>query len=168
MSVQPFTPKGPVSERAALVEAMQDAPYETLFTFEDLSDVIGRDIRTNRGCLYEAQKTLEKTSQRTLVSVPTVGYKIASPDQHEALAVKHQKRGRRQLTKALSRVTSTNRSALTSQEQQRLTDLETNLRAQQTMLRQTNAKVAKIEHKQVEQDGQVAILTAAMKKAGLL
>lgn len=89
----------PARKRDRLYDAMKDADYGRVFTYQEISDIVGvDDIRANgnRQIIYSVDKRLLKTAQRCLANVVNEGYKIITPDEHLARMAWRQKRSRRQ------------------------------------------------------------------------
>lgn len=60
-----------------LYEAVQDDEPGTVYSFDDLSEIIGSDIRKNRAAVYRANKDLLKKRKVELLSVRGTGYRLS-------------------------------------------------------------------------------------------
>lgn len=108
MKPEPFSG----TKTRSLVAATQHLPHGTLLTFDDLAAIIDADPKKSRSTIHDAAKQLERIASRTLISVRNVGYRIAMPGEHEALAVVHHRKARRQVTRAMSKLGSADRAQL--------------------------------------------------------
>ncbi len=131
-----------------LYNEMSKAEYGTSFSYHDIKKLIGFDIRQKRAIILAVQKMLEADAQRTLRNDRGVGYSIARPDEHIGLAGKRHKRAKKQLRRAQSVILSTDKSALTPQDQMRIDAIEQNLRAQADAIRhlERGQKALQVQH----------------------
>lgn len=167
MSAEIFEPKGEVSERALLVDLICDMEPGEVVTYEMLDEALGRPFKDNRVPWYAAVETLQRDYKKTMVLVRGEGYRVAKPEQHADIATFRQKKARRQIGKASRVVKNTNWSALSPKEAERLTSVEIALANQQRALRSVSGRVAKVEKKTEVTDDKVALIEAALKKAGI-
>lgn len=101
-----------------LFEAVVDSDIEAVYTFENLSDIIGANILQNRVSLYKANKYLLKERKRMLVSVPSVGYKLVDGMKQFSHAKGRHKKASYQIVLANTEATNLNVSAMTSQQKE--------------------------------------------------
>lgn len=71
-----FEPKNEIPLWKMIFNHVDGKPINTLFTFEDLSEVIGEDVTKNRQPIYRARKELAKRYKRYLVSETGRGYRL--------------------------------------------------------------------------------------------
>lgn len=95
-------PKGDGIEKRVLVAFLR--PYfeakdtDTIITYEMISEKLGRDITdTNRSPLNAAERQLEREYDLNMITVRTVGVKIATPDEALQDADRRNDRVRRQV-----------------------------------------------------------------------
>jgi hypothetical protein len=104
-------------------------------TYHQLSEWAGVDVTgTNRACVYEAIRFLQRKDHRTLACIPTVGYMVVPASAHEDLAKKHNKKAGRQLREAIGKVQSADRNYLTPAEARRMDSMEVDLSRQRHMI----------------------------------
>lgn len=170
-----FTPIGEKSHREIVVEAFKDVSYDDVVSYEHLSEILGFDVKTsNRSAIYAAQRTLEKDYHKTLDAVVGVGYRVIRPEEHVDLANRHHKRARRQVTRAINKTASANRSVLTATDQARLDRVEINLKRQQKELTRLDAEVKRVSERvdaqqktNEETETRYAKIVRALKTAGI-
>jgi len=86
MSPAPFQPVNEKSYADMLEEYVQPLPTETVLRYDDFNLPIDLQDPSQRQAVYVVQKRLEKDQNRTLVSVPGVGYKLVAGKDHLTVA----------------------------------------------------------------------------------
>lgn len=162
-----FETKNEVAEWRILFDAIRPLPEGSLISYEQFEMMLGRDLRGDRAPIYRTQRQMLADDNRTLVNVPGVGYRISKPDEHEGLAVGYRKGARRKMKKAIRVIDGTDRSRLSAKASQRLTAVEVNMRAQDSMLRRTEARVSILEKNDAKQDDRIEMLVAQLKAKGI-
>lgn len=71
-----FKPKGELPLWKMIYNHISELPTETVIRYDDLSEIVGQDIKLARSSVYRASKEMLKTQKRMLVIVRDVGYKI--------------------------------------------------------------------------------------------
>ena len=135
-----------------LYETTCDAAYGTLFKYAALDEIIGRPVQTARHIVYAASRELETKAQRTLQNVLRIGYRIAQPAEHEALAAQQHTKARRRLAHASRVIRATNRPLLRPEELRRLEKFEAALVWHEQALSQLDRRTALLESGQVHLD----------------
>ena len=110
---------------------------DTTYSYHELSAVVEQDITKNRSPVYQAIPLLEKQHKRTLVVVPTVGYRVAAANESPGLARRRVTRSQGQIRKGLHTARHTDESRLTQEERHELHRCQQGLEA----LRQEMARV---------------------------
>lgn len=141
-----FEPKGIEAEWRLLYLKLREAEIDTVFTYTQLSDLLGRPFLNDRGPIYRARQELEANDKRSLVNVPRTGYRIARPEEHESLARKHHKSSRAQLGKAISRATSADREGLDHEARRRIDLIQSHLTEQAGYLKRLERKTDRLEN----------------------
>ena len=114
---RPFQPLDAKPEwRKIYDELLSDAEYGTVITYEELSDVLGRNFGEHRGPIYRARRELGNMRFRWLVAVPTVGYRIINANEHIQVADDHKHRARRQMSRMIEVARATDLSQLNGEE----------------------------------------------------
>lgn len=174
-AVTPFQPKGDEAEWRPVYRALKTLPVDGVIDYDALTEKLGRPFLGNRSPLYRAMRELELKDHRTLEVVVGTGYRVVAASEHERLARHHQKKSRRQLGKGLRRIRSADRKGLTGIESERLDDMEARFSRLQTMVRTLDDRTKLTEKRQRKTDektetvsAQVARLTAALERRGLL
>lgn len=129
-----FRPRGERAEWRMLYDEFRKHSPGQVITYQQLSQVLGRDIRASRAPVQRAMKELENADHRTLICERGTGYRIAAATEHEHLARVHSRRSRRQLGKAVAKARSADRGELTPEQARRLDDLQAHLSEHAGML----------------------------------
>jgi hypothetical protein len=113
--VSPFQAKGERPEwRVILEELLEPAQIDDVITYDQFEEALGRDLRTDRGPLYRAQRKLEERKQRTIRVEPNKGYRVIKAHEHMDLALHHKSKAGRQLRRGVEVLDSADRRALTA------------------------------------------------------
>lgn len=116
-----FAPKGEFAEWRMIYEFVKDLPPDSVITYSTISSLVQREFPgNNRRPITRVCQELRAVNQRTMVSVPTVGYRIARSNEHVVIAKGHQNRARTQIMKAVEVLDATDRDDLTTGETQEL------------------------------------------------
>jgi hypothetical protein len=169
---QLFTASGDAPKWQPVYDAARAAEPGELLSYELLARLIGVDVRTtNRYPIDAAKRHLERDSHRTLVAVVNEGYRVSEAREHAGLARWHQRKSRRQITKALSKASSADRTKLAIDQLHQLDALELHLMRQAEFLRRTAARVDAVEIVQstqvarsIEQDERIAALEQRLER----
>ena len=85
-----------------LINALKDKPFGETFTFGELEELAGLDVREHRSVLEAAKKSLLKNQGKLLANLRGIGYRISKPGEmhvsagsYRNKATKDLKRGRR-------------------------------------------------------------------------
>lgn len=141
-----FETKGEKSRRALLVEAVDAAEPEMVLSYESLAKLFDVDSRADvQAAVNQAKRSVEVNTSKSLVAVKNVGYRIIRPDEHVGLAVLHQRKSRRQVKRAKSKVDHVDLSALTPDQRAAVIAAGVALAAQQDFERRADIKYAKRE-----------------------
>jgi hypothetical protein len=173
-----FKAKGDRAEWRIVYDEIRKMASGDVLTYDQLSEILGRDFRLDRGPINRAMKELETADSRTLVCERGIGYRIAAATEHEHLARKHSTRSRRQLAKAASKARSADRSALSAEQARRLDELELQFSQHADLLQRLDGRDRQraAEIKQLRRDtsgdianlsDQVTRLTAALHRHGI-
>lgn len=175
LTTTPFQPKGKEAEWRPVYRAFKKLPVDGVIDYETLTDLLGRPFLPDRSPLYRAMRELENKDKRTIEVVTGTGYRVVAAAEHERLARHHQKKSRRQLGKGLRRIRSADRRQLDALAVERLDDMEARFSRLQTMVRTLDDRTKLTEKRQRKTDektetvtAQVARLTAALERRGLL
>ncbi len=167
---RPFETIGEKARWKFIYEFLRPMKKGTIIKYSQLSNVIGKDIRHLRTPIYRAMQELETNDNRSLLNIPNIGYRITVAQEHEGLTRHHHKKSKRQMKKALQKVTSADRSQLTREERVRFDAIELTIKQHAEMIKRLDTRVQKVEEKQIEQDDTSAKLDklmAAMKRHGI-
>jgi DNA-binding transcriptional regulator GbsR (MarR family) len=164
MASKLFEPKGEAPIWQPLYEHCRELDYGTLVTYEQLNEILDRDSRENRGPIYDAMREMERHDHRTFKCVPRVGYAIAEPDEHRALAEKHRKRSYRQVKKARNKITSAPRELLSEDDRRWMDETEIRLSQLESGLRHANRRLALVERKVESKSTNEAEILEALEK----
>jgi DNA-binding winged helix-turn-helix (wHTH) protein len=117
-----FAPKGQIAEWRKVYDVLRELQIGDVLRYDALDEILGRSFISEgakRNPLERARRELEDVDRRTLAAVPRVGYRVVEPREHMSLASGHQRRSRRQLTRAQQKLESTEIAALTDLERRR-------------------------------------------------
>lgn len=105
-----------------LVRALAEAPYDSMYTWNQLRQIIFENPRSSRGnrAIQQAKRRLLREHQRCLVNVRDKGYQIVQPREQEPLSKRKDAAARRRVRAALELVTHVELAALTAQERQQV------------------------------------------------
>lgn len=165
-----FEPKGSKSEWEMLYDFLRPLEKGTIIKYDQLSSVMGRNILEARGPVYRAMQELERQDNRSLANVVGIGYRITIAQEHEGLAKHHHAKSKRQMKKALLKVTSADKSQLTREERARFEAMELAIKQQGDMIKRLDSRVAVVEKKQEKHDTTSAKLDKlmdALKRHGI-
>lgn len=146
--MKPFEALGDKSRRALLVDLVADIDEDVVIPYEDIAaaiEVDEDDRATCQGAVNAAKRSIEKTHSKALVAVPNVGYRVVRASEHLGLAQSHQSRGRRQLTRAKSKVVHVDMSKLTEGERAAVSLAATSLGLQMDYMRRNDLRSSRLE-----------------------
>lgn len=139
-----FKTVGEKSRRVMLIEMVQRTDPGAVLTYEELGALFGLDSRTDiQGAVNGAKRSVEANTKKSLVAVTNKGYRVALPDEHHSLAVKHQRKGRNQIKRAMSKVRHLDMSALTQDQRTVVIAAQVALAAQADFERRADIRYAK-------------------------
>lgn len=172
MATQLFQPRnGDKAVWRDLYEYLRQQPYGDLVPYDKLGDLVGHDVRSDRGPVFRAQKEIERYDRRTLVCERNVGYRIALPEEHYTMLEKHRKRSYRQIVRARRRGSSAPRERLSADEVRKLDDMDVRLSQQEMMLRHLGKRVTVLEQKDVRRESTLTDMQGVieqLRKKGIL
>lgn len=112
--ISPFKPKGDRAEwRLIYDKLLAHADYGDVISYAELSEVLDRDFRENRGPMYDARDHLARTRRRWVEVVHGVGYRVIRADEHVVSAIARVVRAERQFGKGTTIIDGTDLSRLT-------------------------------------------------------
>lgn len=112
-----FQPKGDLAEWRKIYAYAKDRAADSIITYSTISTLLGREFPGgNRQPIARAAQELRQVDNKTLVSSPGKGYRIARANEHVAIAKTHQIRARNQVLKAVEVLDATDRGALNTAE----------------------------------------------------
>jgi hypothetical protein len=94
------------SNSQVILEHLAGAQPGTIYTYDELADVLGRDtgrsysVEAVRGAVYCAAKRILKEQSRALMNIPGRGYKLAYAVDHAGISTSHVRRSEGQLRRA--------------------------------------------------------------------
>ena len=142
-----FQPKGEISKRQILYNAVCDAPLGKVFSYQELDNLTGLDIcRKERGTIYGTNKWLLKRNNKTLVNRRDVGYEMAQPLDQLLQAASRPKRARRQLTVGILEAQNMDVSKLSPDERVRQVNLINHIALSLRAVRKRNIETAESAH----------------------
>lgn len=139
-----FQPKGAKSRRELLTELVRDTAYGQVLDYAALGALLDCESRREvQTAVNGARLALERETRKALVAVANVGYRVVHPAEHGELAVKHQRKARRQVRRARSKVEYIDMSELTPEQRQFVTTAQIVLAAQADFERRADVRYAK-------------------------
>lgn len=146
-----------------LVAATRHLPHGALLTFDEIEAIIGCNPKTSRATIYNAAKTLERSAHRTLMSVRNIGYRIALPGEHEALAVAHHRKARRQVTRAINKLGAADRTQLDATQLSAVDAHRLLYARHEAILRIHDMRLAELERSRPEVEQRLSALEQALE-----
>lgn len=139
-----FAPVGDKSRRLLLIDLVERSEPGTILRYEELGELFDLDTREGiQGAVNGAKRSVEANTSKALAAERNVGYRVALPDEHHGLAVKHQRKGRNQIKRAMSKVRHVNLSALSQDQRTVLIAAQVALAAQAEFERRADIRYAK-------------------------
>ena len=139
-----FETVGAKSRRLMLIDLVSGTEPGTIIRYEELGDLFGLDSRMDiQGAVNGAKRSVEANTKKSLVAVKNKGYRVAHPEEHHSLAVKHQRKGRNQIKRAMSKVQNINLGALTQDQRTVVIAAQVALAAQADFERRADIRYAK-------------------------
>lgn len=103
--------------------AKEEEGGDGIIRYEEIANILGRELNegNQRLCapMQRVKIEVQKEHQFALIVVPNVGYRIIEPSEHFGLARHHQRKSRRQVSKAQLALLSADRARLTDDERRR-------------------------------------------------
>lgn len=136
-----------------LYNELSKAEYGTAYSYHQIAQLIGFDVRQKRAIILAVQKMLEAGASRSLRNDRGLGYSVTKPGEHIGLADKRHKRAKKQLRRARSIIHATDKSALTPADRARIDNIEMILSAQADAIRhlERGQKVLQVNQVQISQ-----------------
>lgn len=142
----PFTPINDKSRRAMLIDLVSAANYDDVLTYEELGELFGLvDKPAVQSTVNSAKGSVEKNTKRTLEAVRNEGYRVVNASEHHRLAASHQRKGRGQLKRAMSKVNHVDMGELSQDQRSAVISARVALAAQADFERRADLKYAKKE-----------------------
>ena len=138
-----FTPINEVSRRQQLVDLIADAHPGTVIGYDELGELFGiEDRNAIQRAVNGAKSSVEKNTKRALEAVPNKGYRVVDASEHYGLAIHHQRKGRKQLRRAMSKVNNVELGELTQDQRTVVIAARVALAAQADFERRADLKYA--------------------------
>lgn len=147
-----FTPAKEKSQRTMLLELFEDVTPGEVVSYEDIAEWLGLELDDVKGvqrAVNGAKRSLEVHQSKALEAEPRKGYRVVAPNEHHRLAVMQQRKSRRALVRAKSKVAHVDLSGLTEGERVAITLATTALAAQLDFQRRADLRYA--NRQQVEE-----------------
>ena len=140
-----FDVKGEAPEWQMVVGLLDSKRIGDVVTFDELDETLGRDFRSSRTPIYKAGTVWGTEHHRSLDFVRGVGYRVIDASEHEDLARRHHRKGRRSLKRGMTAARNADRSLLTQPQREQLDAIELNLARQSSFMKRLDARVEKVE-----------------------
>jgi chaperonin cofactor prefoldin len=157
----------------AVYELLKTKQVGDLVEYDELSDVLGRDVRKGRGPYFRATEEFLAVNHRALENVRRVGYRVVEASDHEMLARRKHKGVRRGMRKVTNYIRYTNRDELTPEVARRFDAIELNCARMQGSIDRLEARQERTEQavqasqqQSTATDERVAKLEAALRDKG--
>jgi len=109
-----FTPKHEKAYWKMLYDSIVDRALGDLVTYDEIGEVIGKDISNSRNYIYRANKELMAKNNRMLEVVPTTGYRVVEGIEMYKGAETHKTRSKRQIKQSTFIATHIDTAVLTT------------------------------------------------------
>ena len=138
-----FEPIGDTSRAVQFLEFAEGYDYGDVMKYGDLEHHPGLDRRGVQAVVNTAVRRLEKTQLKTVEAVTNEGYRIVDPAEHFSRASHYQRKSRRALVRAKSKVQHVDKSKLTPEQRRQADDSVVTLGALADFARQCDIRYAK-------------------------
>lgn len=169
-----FQPKGDVAEWQLIYDQLVTMRVGQVVSYNDLTDILGRDFLPARGPFHKANRKLLETRKRGLLNVKNVGYRVVTAAEHEMAARSQHRFANRRLRRARDWIENTDRNELPEEIRQRFDQLEAHIGRQIDFTRRLDGRLAKVEkatQRQAEASAdageKLAKLIAALERHGI-
>lgn len=140
-----FTPLGDKSRRVMILDLVATRKYGDTIAYAELETMLNVDRQTAQAAMHQTIRSLEREQSKTVEAVRNIGYRIVNPGDHLRMATRHQKKARRSVTRAKSKVDHVDMGELTDGEKAAVTLAATALAAQIEFARRADLRYAKRE-----------------------
>ena len=140
-----FQTIGRKSRRQQVIDKIAPVPVGEVVKYEELEDMLNMDRLKMQAVVNAAKTGLQKEHQKSIVAVPTVGYRVLLPEEHIQLAKRHQKKGRRQTRRSKSAVVNTDYAQLSEIDRVKYDIAVATLRALETFEHRADLRYASRE-----------------------
>lgn len=131
-----------VYDRLVIMEIDDVVSYEELQTL--CPDM---EFSAVRALFFQAKRHVLRDRQRAFENVRNVGYRMVHPRDQGRLATRHERKARRQATKALDLVTEVEYTMLSQAERRQISDLEKHYRDLKRFMKQLSQKHDRLEQR---------------------
>lgn len=145
MQLKPFEIKGDMPQWQMVYDVLDRKQIDDIVTYNELTEALGRDFLADRGPFYKAQRHLLEQKLRALAPIPTIGYQVVQATDHERLARKEHRSGRRKIRKAKNLVQHADRTGMAPEVRQKFDALEGTLSRQEDAIRRIDIKTQRHE-----------------------
>jgi hypothetical protein len=118
---------------------------DTLYTHQQLSEVIGQPIAENRSPIYSAIRQLEKAHNRTLICVLGVGYRVARPSESRDIVDHRVSRATRQVRRGVHTARHTDMAGLSPEERKQHDQMRSGIVALERQMKQVRSQMNHLE-----------------------
>lgn len=118
-----FQPAGHVAKWRPLADVLAKVTEGDVLTYQEIQARTGMSLTQVHAHILRATRELEITAQRTVVNIPGVGYRIAAAGEHERLAKRQLRLGKRRVRRAVELIDAANLEDLDVTERRRLEGL---------------------------------------------
>ena len=177
MSASPFTPAGERAQWEMVYDLLTPLDIGDTLTYEaiaEATDLPAGDRNRLRQPTRKAANVWGAEFHRALVPVNNVGYRVAEPLEHELIAKRQHRKGKRSLARGKTAMRNADRTKLDPEARQRFDAMENNLARQEDMIRRLDSRTAKLEQATSEgkrqlsaTDARIVALEDALKRHGI-
>ena len=145
-----FKPKNVVAYWKMLYDIIVDRKLGDLVTYDEITEIVGKEVNNSRVHIYRANKELVDKNNRMLEVVPTVGYRIVEGLEMYKGAENHKTKSKRQIKQSTFIATHIDTAVLTPDQKTTLSNFLTH-----------NQEIANVLNQKIDRAG-VATQYAAM------
>jgi hypothetical protein len=145
MARRPFEPHGEEARWKTIYKRLLLLDVGDTITYDELSALVGFDIREDRSPYQRAAKELLEVDHKALTNVRGIGYRVIEAAAHREVARLKTKEADRRLQGAHSLVVHVDRNALTTEQARRFDEMASNLSAVQAMTKRLARRQDKLE-----------------------
>lgn len=112
-----FETIGEKSRRQIVVDLVETVDYGGIIEYDTLADALSvEDKGVIQAAVHAAKPAIERAHAKAVEAIPNVGYRVVLPSEHGLLATKQQRKSRRAIVRAKSKIDNVDLNKLSDTE----------------------------------------------------